>query len=179
MRYRGDMKTAKRPLSSAETAAAQELLRDASFAYLAMVETAGPYVVPLNFVYVEGPGAPSAPSATGLDGRIYFHSGEGRKSETLAADPRVCLALTAGVAFDQGDRPCADGFSYRSLLVWGQARRVEDQDGRETALRAIVAKYDPAADGTPFGEEDFAQTLIYEVIIEAAGYKQQPPKRTG
>lgn len=173
------MKTTKRPLSSAETAVAKELLRDVSFAYLAMVEAAGPYVVPLNFVYVEDPGASSTPDVTGLDGRICFHTGEGRKSEVLAADPRVCLAITDGVTFDQGDRPCADGFSYRSLLVWGQARRVEDRDGRETALRAIVAKYDPAAADAPFGDEDFAQTLIYEVIIEAAGYKQQPPRRAG
>jgi len=170
MRYRGDMETITRPLSSADVAAAEELLRDAPFAYLAMVESGGPYAVPLNFVYVGGEG--------GLVGRVYFHTGEGRKTEALAADPRVCLAVTAGAAFDQGDSPCADGFSYRSLLLWGPARRIEDRDRRETALRAIVAKYDPAAAGAPFGEADFAQTVIYEVVIEAAGYKEQPARHT-
>ncbi len=173
MRYRGAMDPTARPLSSADTAAAAKLLRDAPFAYLAMVEPGGPYVVPLNFVYV--PGGPTQQ----LDGRIYFHTGEGRKTEALAADARVCLAVTAGAAFDQGDSPCTDGFSYQSLLVWGQARQIHDGDRRETALRAIVAKYDPAAAGAPFGEADFAQTLLYEVIIEAAGYKEQPARRTG
>ena len=171
MRYRGDMDTTTEPLSNADAAAAEELLRDAPFAYLAMVEPDGPYVVPLNFAYVGGEG--------GLDGHIYFHTGEGRKTEALAAHPRVCLAVTGRVAFDQGDTPCADGFSYRSLLVWGPARRIEDRHGREAALRAIVAKYDPAAAGAPFGEADFAQTLIYELVVEAVGYKEQPARRTG
>jgi uncharacterized protein len=171
MRYRGGMDATTRPLSSADAAAAEELLRDAPFAYLAMVEQGGPYAVPLNFAYVGGRGD--------LDGRVYFHTGEGRKTEALAADPRVCLAVVVGVAFDQGDSPCADGFSYRSLLVWGPARRIEDRDRRETALRAIVAKYDPAAAEAPFGEADFAGTLVYEVFIEAASYKQQPQGRSG
>lgn len=174
MRYRGDMESIPGPVSSAHAAAAKELLRDVAFAYLAVVEPGGPYVVPLNFVYV----AP-APDSTGLDGRIYFHTGEGRKTDALAADPRVCMAFTAGASFDQGDSPCADGFSYRSLLVWGQARRLEDAGRREAALRAIVAKYDPGAAEVPFGEADFAQTLIYEVIIDAASYKEQAARRTG
>jgi hypothetical protein len=63
--------------------------------------------------------------------------------------------------------------------VWGRARQIRDRDRRETALRAIVAKYDPTAAGAPFGEADFAQTLLYEVIIEAAGYKEQAARRTG
>jgi len=174
MRYRGGMDTTTGPLSNADAAVAKELLRDVAFAYLAVVEPDGPYVVPLNFAYV----AP-APDSTALDGRIYFHTGAGRKTNALAADPRVCMAFTAGASFDQGDRPCADGFSYRSLLVWGQARRLEDPGRREAALRAIVAKYDPGAAEVPFGEADFAQTLIYEVVIEAASYKKQAARRIG
>jgi uncharacterized protein len=169
MRYRGAMDPTATPLSSADMEGAEKLLRDAPIAYLAMVEPGGPYVIPLNFVYVGYEGH--------LDGRMYFHTGEGRKSEALAADPRVCIAVTAGVAFDQGDSPCADGFAYRSLLLWGQARQIHDRDGRETVLRAIVAKYDPAAAGAPFEEADFAQTLLYEVIIETAGYKERPARR--
>ncbi len=176
MRYRGDMETTLGPLSSADAAAAKQLLRDVPFAYLAMVEPVGPYLVPLNFAYVEGK---DNPHSTGLHGRIYFHTGEGRKTDALAEDPRVCMAITAGVSFDQGDRPCADGFSYRSLLVWGPARKIEAAERREAALREIVRKYDPGAADTAFDEADFAQTLIYEVIIEVAAYKEQPARRTG
>ncbi len=150
-----------------------------SFAYLAMVESDRTVCRPPQLRIRRRPRRPERPRHDrDWTAASTSTAAKAASRTTLAADPRVCLALTAGVTFDQGDRPCEDGFSYRSLLVWGQARRVEDQDGRETALRAIVAKYDPAAAGTAFGEEDFAQTLIYEVIIEAAGYKQQPPRRT-
>jgi len=186
-------------------AAAERLLLTAPFACLAMVEPAasasgleeaashpllacgGPYVVPLNFAYVteDQPaharsGEPShRATATGLDGRIYFHTGEGRKSRALAADPRVCLAVTAEVAFEQGNAPCEDAFSYRSLLVWGRARKIEESAERETALRFLVAKYDPEAAEVPFDQDVFAATLLYELTIDEVGYKERRPRRLG
>jgi uncharacterized protein len=177
MRYRGDMETTTRPLSNAEIVAAKTLLHEAAFAYLAMIEPGGtdpggPYLVPLNFVYL-------AEDSAGLGGRIYFHTGEGRKTDALAADSRVCMAVTASVVFDQGDSPCAHGFSYRSLLVWGRAHKIKDVSSREEALRAIVAKYDPSAAEAPLGEADFARTLLYEVVPETASYKERPPRSAG
>ncbi len=162
-----------RPLSAAETAAAKELLHSAPFVHLAMVEPGGPYVVPLNFAYAEDDGH----RAGELRGRIYFHTGEGRKTEALAADPRVCLSVTTCVAFHQGDNPCADGFSFQSLLIWGDARLIENAGPREGALRAIVAKYDPGATGAPFDEVVLARTLIYEVTIKRADLRERPRRR--
>jgi nitroimidazol reductase NimA-like FMN-containing flavoprotein (pyridoxamine 5'-phosphate oxidase superfamily) len=166
------MHVKNRPLSDEETARTTALLAEAPFGYLAMAEPDGPYVVPVNYAFVPDPG-----SGPGLQGVLYFHSGDGRKTAAIAVDPRVCMAFTAGVAFDQGPSPCADGFSYRSVLVWGQARLLEDRSEREAALRAIVAKYDPKAAETPFDEADFGQTLVYEVRLSAVSYKQQPRDR--
>ncbi len=173
------MATTGKHLSDKEAAAAVRLLREAPFAYLGMTEPEGPYLLPLNFVYQEAggsaPDALAAPDSRGdspLAGTIYFHTGEGRKTAALAADPRVCVAVTGEAVFIRGDSPCRDAFSYRSLLVWGRARPIEGAAAREAALRAIVAKYDPGAAGMSFGEKDFAQTLLYEVTIEAASYKQ-------
>jgi nitroimidazol reductase NimA-like FMN-containing flavoprotein (pyridoxamine 5'-phosphate oxidase superfamily) len=170
-------------LSTAQAAAAEQLLLTAPFGYLAMSEppgtgTGSPYVVPLNFAYVAGDGASARSGRPEPDGRVYFHTGEGRKTRALAADPRACLALTAAVGFEQGAGPCDDGFSYRSLLVWGRVRRLEDAAEREAALRAIVAKYDPEAAGTPFDEGVFSRTLLFELIIEATGYKERKPRIT-
>ncbi len=177
-------------LSDNDAAAAVALLHESAYAYLAMTESGRPYVVPLNFAYVEATpetSAPADPTPTGgrphtplqeqkrspLPGRIYFHTGEGRKTAALAADPRVCLAMTAGMRFVRGRSACRDGYVYRSLLVWGRAVCLEDAEARETALRAIVAKYDPGAAGQQFGHKDFGRTILYEVIIEDASYKQQ------
>jgi uncharacterized protein len=162
---------------------AERILNETPFGYLAMIEPGGPYVVPLNFAFVpagvsatsgkpNGALSPSDPAR--LEGRIYFHTGEGRKVGALAADPRVCLAVTVATGFEQGDTPCADGFSYRSLLIWGRARRLDREEKRELALREIVAKYDPDAVDRPFEEVVFDRTIVYEVVIETASYKQQP-----
>jgi nitroimidazol reductase NimA-like FMN-containing flavoprotein (pyridoxamine 5'-phosphate oxidase superfamily) len=181
------------PFTDEQVARAEQLLGQAPFAYLAMIEPEGPYLVPLNFVYLSGglsapPDAPPRdpplcglplgdaplPSPVRLGGRIYFHTGEGRKTASLAADPRVCLAVTGQVGFEQGETPCADGFSYRSLLLWGRARPLEGESLRKLGLRAIVAKYDPGAAEAPFDEADLAQTLVYEMTIDAASYKERP-----
>jgi nitroimidazol reductase NimA-like FMN-containing flavoprotein (pyridoxamine 5'-phosphate oxidase superfamily) len=119
-------------------------------------------------------GESAAPAPDGLDGRLYFHTGEGRKTAALAADPRVCLALASGVSFEQGGTPCADGFSYRSLLIWGRAQRLEAPELRELALRAIVSKHDPGALDAPFDDAVLGRTVIYEVTIKTASYKEQP-----
>ena len=98
--------------------------------------------------------------------------GRGRKSAALAADPRVCVTASAGEGFVQGDTPCSDGFAFSSVVVEGTARLLEDQPERLAALGAIVAKYDMTMAGRPFDERVLAKTLVYEVTIEAIGYRQ-------
>jgi nitroimidazol reductase NimA-like FMN-containing flavoprotein (pyridoxamine 5'-phosphate oxidase superfamily) len=188
--------TANPTLSAADRALAEALLRGAPFAYVAMVDNAPPaagapadpapagvppdgarpYVVPMNFAY-EPAGAPTKGPGDGL-GRLYLHTGEGRKSGALASNPRVCVAVAADAAFDQGATPCSDGFAFRSVLVEGRATLLEDRDERERALRVIVAKYDPDAVDMPFAEEALAETLVYSVDIEALSYKARPQRGT-
>jgi len=154
---------------------AEALLREAPFAYVAMVDDTGPYVVPMNFAYEPKSGAtPSEDRATGL---LYIHTSAGRKTAALAQDPRVCIAITAEPAFSRGAGPCNDGFTYRSALVRGRAARLESRDERDKALRTIVEKYDPEAAAVPFDEDDFAQALVYAISIETITYKERPRHR--
>lgn len=172
-------------LSAADRALAEALLREAPFAYVAMVENSGPagagpeaaqpYVVPINFAYEP---AETSNAATGDSprylGRLYLHTGEGRKSEALAQNPRVCVAITADAAFYQGPSPCEDGFSFQSVLAEGRVALLRDRPQREKALRAIVAKYDPHSSGLPFAEGALAETLTYSVNIETLSYRALP-----
>ena len=174
MRYRGGMNETIRPLSGAETAAAKQLLRSAPFAHLAMVEPGGPYVVPLNFAYTEDAGDPAAE----FRGRVYFHTGEGRKTQALAdrsarsawRSPTASLSTKATALARTASRfgPCSSGAMPISSRTRGP---------REAALRVIVAKYDPGAIGAPFDEAVLARTLIYEVAIKEAGFRERPRPR--
>ena len=159
---------------------ADAVLRQASVAYLALVEeTPGdrggsPYVVPVNFAY-EGSAVPSAGDAPrDPAARLLFHTGAGRKTRALARNPKVCLAVTTDTAFATGPTPCEDGFTYRSVLVWGQAARLDDQKEREQALRTIVAKYDPEAAAGALDPRHLAKTMIFAVTVDTVGYKARP-----
>ncbi|OFW61095.1 MAG: hypothetical protein A2133_00495 [Actinobacteria bacterium RBG_16_64_13] len=140
-----------------EQRSAEEVLQKAPFAFLAMSSSAGPYVVPVNFAYASG--------------RILFHTGAGKKTDALAADARVCVAVTSDETFDQGPSPCKDGYSFRSVLAEGDAHLLENPEEREKALHVIVAKYDPGAAGLPFDEAVLARTLVYAVAIERLSYR--------
>ena len=160
------MEADDRPLSTHELAGAKDVLRTAQIGFLAMSDDE-PYVVPINFVYVD------TDVSAGL-GRILFHTGEGRKSRALEKDPRVCMSALSDAVFVRGSAPCDDGFTYRSVLAWGRARLLEVDAEREASLRSIVAKYDPAATDRQFDEKVFEQTLVYSITIESLGFKQRP-----
>jgi len=138
------------------------VLADAPYASVAMVDTDRPYVVPMNF-------ACDLPA-----GRLYLHTGPGRKSAALTRNPRVCVVVAVDTSFDQGSTPCSDGFAFRSVMVEGGATLMEDSTERETALRAIVGKYDPGAAGEPFDADVLAQTLVYTVDMETVSYRELP-----
>lgn len=164
-------------LDAREHACVEEVLRTAPLAYVAMVEAtassaaARPYVVPMNFAY-EPPkrGAASA-------GRLLLHTGPGRKTAALAQNPRVCVSVTAQEQLKLGATPCDDGYLYQSVMLEGRAVLLTDEGERDAALRAIVAKYDPAAVGGPFKPRTFVKTLIYAVEVETVSFKERPKRR--
>ena len=141
------------------------ILQQEAFGYLA-VQSNEPYVVPINFAYAESDDPYSW-------GQIFFHSGPGRKTEALAVDPRICLAVLTGTNFHKGKQPCNDSFNYRSVLVEGKATLLDDPQKKRQALRAIVAKYDPEALHQPFNGQVLAKTLVYSAGIEVVSFKQK------
>jgi nitroimidazol reductase NimA-like FMN-containing flavoprotein (pyridoxamine 5'-phosphate oxidase superfamily) len=158
---------------------AEPVLESVPVAYMAVVEHPGddsteglPYVVPVNFAYHK-----ASPEGDRSTARLFFHTGVGRKTRALARDRHVCFAVTADISFAAGDKPCEDGFYYRSVLIWGRAKPLEDREDRLAALREIVAKYDPKAAEQPFDEHDFEQTQVYEVTIDEVSYKERPRHR--
>ena len=143
----------------------KNILRQEIFGYLAVQDNT-PYVVPINFAYAES----DAPDSWG---RLFFHSGPGRKTEALAVDPHICLAVTTAASLHKGRQPCNDSFAYRSVLVEGKVTLLDNLQEKQQALRAIVAKYDHEAISQPLNEQIFAKTLVYAVAIDAVSFKQK------
>jgi nitroimidazol reductase NimA-like FMN-containing flavoprotein (pyridoxamine 5'-phosphate oxidase superfamily) len=163
-----------------ELALAEEVLLKAPLAFVAMVEhvapddVARPYLVPMNFAYVPALTQSAADDDLAPPGRVFLHTGAGRKTRAFAADALVAIAVTAEVGFRKGASPCADGFVFRSVLLEGHASLLTDPGEREHALRTIVAKYDPGAASSPFAEDVLAETFVYAVEIRTLSYKERP-----
>lgn len=127
---------------------------------LAFARGGEPYVVPVSF---------------GYDGSaIYFHTAqEGRKLEFIAANPRVCFELEAGVALraDPED-PCAWSFAFASVIGYGTVTELTSADDKAHGLNRIMRHYSgrewriaPAAAAT---------TRVWRIDIESVTGKRSP-----
>ena len=131
-----------------------ELLDEAEVGHLATVGPDGfPYVVPVHHVR--------------LDGRLYVHGlKQGQKLDNIARDPRVGFEVFALDGYLHGDSPCDTNTAYRSVVVRGLAKVVEDEELIRRALSAVVEKYAPRHRGRDFGEAFLAITSVVEITPE-------------
>ena len=100
----------------------EEILRDEAIGYLGLSLGGQPYVVPLNYYYV--------------DGRILFHcSLTGLKLDSIRENLQVCFTVgrqTGDVRRHMGDKTChpdSDG-----VICFGTANLIEDLAERKRVL---------------------------------------------
>jgi len=70
---------------------------------------------------------------------------------------------------------------FASVVVFGQARLVEDEDEKRRALQALLDKYfpdlQPGRDYRPMTEAELNATAVYAIEIEAWSGKQKVAPR--
>ncbi|MCR5576894.1 MAG: pyridoxamine 5'-phosphate oxidase family protein [Oscillospiraceae bacterium] len=118
------MRRGRQALDQAETEA---ILCRGTAGTLALLGDGGwPYAVPLSYVYHSG--------------RIYFHCAKsGHKIDAI----RTCDKASFCVIDKNEIVPAEFTTYYRSAIVFGRARIVEDEAERMEAMRALAAKYSP------------------------------------
>ena len=115
---------ASQALSEAEC---REILGHGTFAVLAVQGDFGfPYAVPVNYVLANG--------------KIYIHGAPaGHKTDAVRRNPKVSLAVVAEARV----RPELYATRFRSVIVFGTARMLEDQEEKEAAVNALCEKVAP------------------------------------
>lgn len=85
-----------------------------------------PYAVPLSYIY--------------HDNKLYFHCAKsGHKLEAIATNPRGCFCV-----IDQDQVVPAEYTTYyRSVVVFGTLRVLEDEGEKQAAIDALAVKYAP------------------------------------
>src|SRR5208283_2085408 len=135
------------------------LLEDMPVGRLAVITEDGPYVVAVNYLFLEG--------------NIYFHSGQsGRKMEALRADSRVCFLVDdvgPQVLWEQG---CGISQIYKSVVCFGKAEFVQGPIEKRGILERMVQKYVPS--GYPFPtmkDQNVKKTVVVRIVIESMSGK--------
>ena len=121
MKY--EMRRAKQRLSPDESLA---ILEKGSSGVLALWDGEEPYAVPLSYVYHEG--------------KLYFHCARaGRKLEAARVCPKASFCVVAA------DNVIPEKYTtaYRSVIVSGRLRIIEDEAEMIPALRQLAEKYHP------------------------------------
>lgn len=143
----------------------EEILRQETIGWLGLSGDGGPYVVPLNYAYV--------------DGRILFHCAlEGAKLDCIRANPEVCLSV--GRQAGEVRRHAGGGVCHvdsDSVICFGRARILEDITERTAALNAFQRAFDPQA--APIPEPRVRGCCAVEIVIrEMTGRRERARQRT-
>ena len=116
-----------------------------------------PYAVPLSYVY--------------HNSKIYFHCAKsGHKLDAIARNEKVSFCV-----IDQDNvvpQKCTTYF--RSVIVFGKARILEDETEKRIALELLAARYSPDHEQGRLAEIDklFKQVCLVELAIDHISGKE-------
>ena len=121
-----EMRRAKQQVSDDVCA---KVLREARRGVLAVQGDEGyPYALPVNFLYDEN------------DGTIFIHCGrEGHKIDAITSCDKVCFTTRDEGYRDEGDW----AYHVTSVVVFGRAKLITDDEKRLDAARRFGEKYFP------------------------------------
>jgi hypothetical protein len=111
-----------------DRAAIDAALHAGKVLHLALAEENAPFVVPVFYAY---------------DGAaLYFHSAKaGTKITMLRRNPRVCFCVTLDHGIIEADAACDFEASHRTVVGFGRAVFVEDEEQKRAALDRIVGRF--------------------------------------
>ena len=121
---------------------------------LGLTTNEGPYVVPVNYLYV--------------DGCIYLHSSlEGRKMDILRDNPRVCFLVDEVGPQVELYKGCGFSQIYESVMCFGTPELVEDDEEKRYILEQTIRKFVPSDYSLqPLGAEEVKATAVVRIRVD-------------
>ena len=134
-------------------------LRDARIGHIASSRDGQPFLTPSTFWFDEE------------NHQIFFHSNiAGRIRSNIEANPRVCIEVSELGKLLPSNVALEFSLQYRSVVVFGTARLVEDPQEARRVLYGLIKKYFPRmTPGQEFREitdKELRATSVYAIQIE-------------
>lgn len=140
-------------------------LRRGQIAHIASRWDLQPFVTPTTFFYDEA------------NHRIIFHSNiAGRLRSNIDRHPEVCMEVSEMGKLLPSNIALEFSMQYRSVVVFGRARIIEDQNEQRQVLHKLIAKYFGEMkidrDYRPATDKELRHTSVYEIRIESWSGKE-------
>lgn len=150
---------------SHDRAVIDAILDEALVCHVAFAADHGPVVLPTTFVRIADD--------------VYLHGAAGNAMLSALADGRdACLAVTLLDALVLARTAMHHSVNYRSVVVFGRARRIDDPAHKRAALAALLDKIEPArstACRLPDDKELAATQVIALPLSEASAKARTGP----
>ena len=147
---------------------AYEMLERGFSGQLATIGADGyPYCIPLLYIW--------------MDGELYVHTGSarGHLRANVEREPRVCFELDEpDQVFDYGRFECDSGLAYRSVVLFGTIRIVEERVVKQRFCEALMAKYGKPDTGRPKSPGTNHWSTIPEASATGSTAQRRSPART-
>ncbi|MDD9269408.1 pyridoxamine 5'-phosphate oxidase family protein [Paenibacillus sp. GCM10023248] len=142
----------------------EQFLSSARTGYLGLTDGVTPYVVPLNYVW--------------MNGAVYIHgAAQGRKVEMIHANPNCCFTVSEDYGTMVSPIPAKTDTAYMSVMLFGALEKVTDLQEATAAMQGMLDKYVPG-----YYEQNLAQSHVerYRSSLGSytAVYKLIPSART-
>ena len=137
--------------------AIEDIILRSKVCKLAMCEENMPYIVPMCFGF--------------KNNTLYFHSApKGKKIEILKKNPNVCFEFELLTQVIKSAKACKWGMKYRSVIGFGKASFIAEDDLKQQAFDIIMNQY---TDGSFIYEKALLRSVvIIKVEIHSMTGKQ-------
>ncbi len=99
---------------------------------------------------------------------VYFHGlPVGEKLENIDRNPKVCFETSRLIGImDPKTNICTADAEYESVVIRGQAARVEEYADKKAILEKIVAKYFPQLETYEMPDNAINGTAVVKITVE-------------
>ena len=151
------MRRSEREITDKNTLEA--ILNEAQTCRLALTDGRTPYIVPMSYAYEND--------------CLYFHSAqEGKKIDMLRGNNRVCFEVDTAGEIIKGKNACGWSIMFNSVIGFGTAEFVNDEDGKRKALDLIMKKYSGEDKEFEYSKKALAEVLVIKVSVESMAGKK-------
>jgi uncharacterized protein len=135
-----------------DRAAVFDVLDAGLIAHVGVATADGPIVLPMAYGRT--------------DEWLYLHGSVANAALRGAVDNDICVTVTIADGIVVGRSPFHNSMNYRSVVVRGVARRVDDPGERTTALQVVSDHVTPTWDlGRAPNDTELRQTLVVAVAL--------------